>query len=52
MHVHDEIVALVKEKLSTIAADTLHDSMIERPAWWGKRVPIRAEAAIVKEYQK
>lgn len=52
MHVHDEIVALVSSKLSDIAAKTLHDDMVEKPDWWGDRVPIRAEAAIVKEYQK
>lgn len=52
MHVHDEIVALVKTKLAEISSATLHEEMIEKPDWWGERVPIRAEAAIVEEYQK
>ena len=52
MHVHDEIVALVKAKLAEISSATLHEEMIEKPDWWGDRVPIRAEAAIVEEYQK
>ena len=52
MHVHDEIVALVKRKLSDISARTLEEQMIEKPKWWGEEVPIRAKADIVKEYQK
>lgn len=52
MHVHDEIVALVKTDLAEISASTLKEQMVERPKWWGDRAPIRAEAAIVKEYQK
>jgi DNA polymerase len=54
MHVHDEIVALVKKKLADIAAKTLHDEMIEEPEWWSEEqeVPIRAKADVVVEYQK
>ena len=52
MHVHDEIVALVKTKLAEISASTLEEKMIEKPKWWGEEVPIRAKADIVKEYQK
>ena len=52
MHVHDEIVALVKKKLAEISAQTLEEEMIEKPAWWGKRVPIRAKADIIECYQK
>ena len=52
MHVHDEIVALVKRKLADISAQTLEEEMIEKPDWWGKRVPIRAKADIIDCYQK
>ena len=52
MHVHDEIVALVKTKLAEISAWTLEEQMIEKPKWWGEEVPIRAKADVVKEYQK
>lgn len=52
MHVHDEIVALVKKKLSEISAATLEEQMVEKPEWWGDHVPIRAEADIVECYQK
>ncbi|MGH8074298.1 MAG: DNA polymerase [Lysobacter sp.] len=52
MHVHDEIVALVKRKLSDISAATLEEQMVEKPEWWGERVPIRAKAEIVECYQK
>ncbi len=52
MHVHDEIVALVSKKLSEISAKQLEEKMVERPAWWGKKVPIRAKAEILECYQK
>lgn len=52
MHVHDEIVALVKKKLSEISASTLEEQMIEKPKWWGNDVPIRAKADVVECYQK
>lgn len=52
MHVHDEIVALVKKKLSEISAATLEEQMVEKPEWWGDHVPIRAKADIVECYQK
>ena len=32
-----------------VQMDLHHDG---KPDWWGERVPIRAEAAIVEEYQK
>lgn len=52
MHVHDEIVALVKRKLAEIAAKTLEEEMVEKPEWWGEYVPIRAKADVVECYQK
>lgn len=52
MHVHDEIVALVKKKLAEISAETLEEQMIEKPDWWGEKVPIRAKAEVVECYQK
>ena len=52
MHVHDEIVALVKTKLAEISASTLEEQMIEKPKWWGEEVPIRAKADVVTCYQK
>ena len=52
MHVHDEIVALVKTKLAEISASTLEEQMIEKPKWWGEDVPIRAKADVVTCYQK
>lgn len=52
MHVHDEIVALVDRKLAKIKSETLHDAMVVKPDWWGKRVPLRAKPAPVEFYQK
>lgn len=52
MHVHDEIVALVKDKLAEIAEKTLERDMVKKPKWWGQRMPIRAKAAVVEFYQK
>lgn len=52
MHVHDEIVALVKTELAEISASTLEEQMTEKPKWWGERVPIRAKADVVTCYQK
>ena len=52
MHVHDEIVTLVKDKLADISAKTLHDDMVVKPKWWGKKLPIRAKPDVVECYQK
>jgi hypothetical protein len=52
MHVHDEIVGLVKAKLAEIAARDLEDDMTVQPEWWGDEVPIRAKAETVECYQK
>ena len=52
MHVHDEIVGLVKTKLAEIASRDLEEDMTVQPEWWGEEVPIRAKAEVVECYQK
>lgn len=52
MHVHDEAVTLVPDDTAEIGARILRECLTNIPAWWGKRMPIRASEAVVEFYQK